>query len=280
MACSSPIYRIDLNKYRIPQKYYHKAVNGGVIFGLDEYDKFAKVLDPHHFQQLRCGSCIDCRLNYSHQWAVRCMLESEYHERCYFVTLTYEDSFLPKGNFVGYDGQIYESSLSLKDIQKFLKRLRKRFNKSFRYFYCGEYGELNHRPHYHLILFGTPDLDLQFLKSQRGINYYRSSVIESAWTDPKSGISLGHVVVTDFNYDTAAYVTRYMMKKKKGKSVKDLLNADLPDGYSPLVNCFAHQSRMPGLAKAYFDDHKDSIYQKDQILYQKEYQVYSSKPPR
>lgn len=127
LACTSPLYRIDLNRYKIPQKYYIRSINGGVIFGKDEYSRFSEVLDPSCFQVLRCGSCIDCRLNYSHQWAVRCMLESQYHEKNIFLTLTYANPFLPTGNFIDMaTGEVKSSSLRLSDIQNFFKRLRKR----------------------------------------------------------------------------------------------------------------------------------------------------------
>lgn len=282
MSCTSPIYRIDLKKYssQIPKSSYIKAVNDGVIFGRNEFDKFSRYLDPKFFQVLRCSSCIDCRLHYSHEWAVRCMLEAQYHEHNYFVTFTYDDIYLPKGNFIGFDGTVYDSSLRLTDFQKFLKRLRTKIDKPFRYFYCGEYGELTHRPHYHCLFFGLPELDLQFLKRSGGINYYRSSLLESAWSDPYTDIPLGFVTVCDFNYNTAAYTARYMMKKQKGKSVRDLKAAVLPDGFQALENCFAHQSRKPGLAYKFFEDNSSDIYRFDDLMYQKEYKVFHSKPPR
>ena len=36
-----------------------------------------------------CGQCIGCRLDYSREWANRCLLEATYHDSNYFVTLTY-----------------------------------------------------------------------------------------------------------------------------------------------------------------------------------------------
>jgi len=65
-----------------------------------------------------------------------------------FVTLTYSNQNLPK-----------DSQLSKRDLQLFVKRLRKRVSRKIRYFSCGEYGARTHRPHYHLIIWG---LDLSF----------------------------------------------------------------------------------------------------------------------
>lgn len=284
LACTSPIYRIDLTRYKIPQKYYVRSVNGGVIFGKDEFDKFSKVLNPSAFQVLRCGSCVDCRLNYAHQWAVRCMLESQYHEKNIFLTLTYSDPFLPVGNFIDYNGEVKNSSLRLSDVQNFLKRLRKnlseKYDKKIRVFYCGEYGEIGDRPHYHAIIFGfPPEAPLVFRRSSGGFTYYTSPDIEDAWSD-RHGVSMGFHEISDFSYDTAAYVARYMMKKQRGQSVVEASRRELPDGYELRSNCFAHQSRMPGLAYQYFQEHKDDIYKYDTLYYQKEFKLFKSKPPR
>lgn len=43
------------------------------------------------YQVIPCGKCVGCRMEYSRQWANRCMLELEYHDSAYFVTLTYDD---------------------------------------------------------------------------------------------------------------------------------------------------------------------------------------------
>ena len=38
--------------------------------------------------QVPCGQCIGCRIDRSRQWANRCMLELQYHDSAYFVTLS------------------------------------------------------------------------------------------------------------------------------------------------------------------------------------------------
>jgi hypothetical protein len=57
-------------------------------------------------------------------------------------------------------------TLNKRDIQLFLKKLRKKINyestkigkvpKTIKYFICGEYGEHTNRPHYHGIIFNIP----------------------------------------------------------------------------------------------------------------------------
>ena len=97
---------------------------------------------------LPCGQCIGCRLERSRQWATRLMKELRLHNHASFITLTYDDNNLPKTA----DGV---PTLCLRDMQLFLKSLRKHFQPvQLRYFQCGEYGEKTQRPHYHMILFG------------------------------------------------------------------------------------------------------------------------------
>ena len=53
---------------------------------------------PHSEFRVPCGRCIGCRLDYSIDWATRCVNESSlYSDNC-FITLTYSDSNLPGGN--------------------------------------------------------------------------------------------------------------------------------------------------------------------------------------
>ena len=104
---------------------------------------------PVHFYtrvDLPCGRCIGCRLERSRQWAMRIVAEQQCCEASSFVTLTYADAPV---------------SLSKRDCQLFLKRLRKRCG-SFRYYLAGEYGEESGRPHYHACIFGLDFLRIAF----------------------------------------------------------------------------------------------------------------------
>ena len=93
--------------------------------------------------ELPCGQCVGCRLEYSRQWAMRCMHEASLWPENSYLTLTYGDGHLP-----------VNGSLRKADFQKFMKRLRKKNpGKRIRYYQCGEYGEELKRPHYHALLF-------------------------------------------------------------------------------------------------------------------------------
>lgn len=148
--------------------------------------------------KVACGRCVGCRLEYSRQWAVRCTHEAQMHAYNSFITLTYDEQHLPNDN-----------SISKRELQTFFKRLRKLSNEKLRYFACGEYGERNNRPHYHAIIFGYgfPDRTLWSLRD--GVALYRSSMLERAW---KKGFS----TVGEATFESAAYVARYVLKKRKG----------------------------------------------------------------
>ncbi len=73
------------------------------------------------------------------------------------MTLTYDDEHLPINDYVDSDGVIHgKPTLRKRDVQLFLKRLRKnyKYDNHIKYFCCGEYGGKTFRPHYHLIIFG------------------------------------------------------------------------------------------------------------------------------
>ena len=44
---------------------------------------------------LPCGQCVNCRLNRSQEWAIRCVHEASLHSQNSFITLTYNNDNLP-----------------------------------------------------------------------------------------------------------------------------------------------------------------------------------------
>lgn len=155
-----------------------------------------------------CGQCYGCRLEYSRQWAIRCMHEAQMHENNAFITLTYNDEHLPENK-----------SIDKEVIKKFFKRLRKKLGIKIRYFACGEYGEKSGRPHYHALIFGYDFPDkMVWQRTASGQIIYRSEILESVWTDPVTKKSLGYTSVGEVTFESAAYVARYVMKKRKGNT--------------------------------------------------------------
>lgn len=152
---------------------------------------------------LPCGKCIGCKLERSRVWAVRCLHERKMHKQSCFVTLTYDNEHLP-----------HDGSLSLRDLQLFMKRVRAFFYRRdgvlIKHYGCGEYGDLNKRPHYHVLLFGCDFPDKRkYSESSRGDVIYSSALLDSLW-------GLGSTKVGAVSFETAAYVARYCMKKVDG----------------------------------------------------------------
>ena len=190
-----------------------------------------------------CGNCIGCRLDYSRTWADRMLLEASYYKNNIFLTLTYNDDNLPPKKA---GSPIH--SLVKRDMQLFMKRLRKEFpDQKIRFFCAGEYGSVSMRPHYHLILFNCSLPDLKLLRENHlGQPYFVSDTISKLWNK-------GFHIIANVNWETCAYVARYVVKKQKGvgSSVYDKYNFE-PE--------FSTMSRKPGIARDFYEDHKEEMY--------------------
>jgi len=90
--------------------------------------------------EVACRKCWQCKRNRVNDLVGRCIAESKYASKTYAVTLTYAD-----------DAGVNAVTLVYKDVQDFLKRLRKRYD--VRYIVAGEYGTVKGRAHWHIILF-------------------------------------------------------------------------------------------------------------------------------
>jgi hypothetical protein len=229
MPCYSPL-----------QGYRAKFVN-------EKTGKRPIVFNPNHgFSDLPvtvpCGRCVGCRLEYSRQWAIRCVHEAQMHEHNAFITLTYAPEHMPS-----------DYSIHKEELQKFFKRLRKHLDCDIRYFACGEYGEKSNRPHYHAIVFGT-DFPDKFLHSESNGNYlWRSPTLEKAWKK-------GHSLIGDVTFESAAYVARYVMKKRKGDEEEIAEHYKLLDPETGEIHQlepeFCLMSRRPGIGKTWLEKFK------------------------
>lgn len=249
----------------------------GVILGRDVVTgkKIVKVLSRHDESYqgyetfpVPCGNCMACRLEYSRQWANRCMMEAMYHDSCCFITLTYDDLHIPRRRYRVSGSQRFSVaySLSQADLQKFFKRLRKRFPAAcIRYFGCGEYGPTTLRPHYHVILFGIDFPDrVEVRKSKSGQKMYTSEILTRLWSAPPrlleeydspdkifhESTPIGMATVQDCTWETCAYTARYVTKKLKGPYADFYKERNI----DPPFTCM---SRRPGIGRQYYEDHPD-----------------------
>lgn len=282
IPCYHPLkgFQIGVNpsgkpKYKIVSYEVHHIEDDGKGHFIPVSDSF---LSPYRkraildYVTIPCGQCVGCRLEYSRQWANRCLLELEYHDSAYFVTLTYDDLHVPRSYYGDPESGEALPSLTLckRDFQLFMKRLRKAFpDDNIRFFACGEYGSETFRPHYHAIIFGLHLDDLEvYKKSPDGFVYYNSPSLQRCWsvietklsndgTSYKEAVPLGYAVVANVSWETCAYTARYVMKKLKGPEAEfyDRFNIEPP---------WTLMSRKPGIARQWYDEHPD-CYEFDSI---------------
>lgn len=221
---------------------------------------------------IKCGKCEGCRIDKSREWANRLLLEKEYYsdDQCWFVTLTYDEEHVPRSMYGSLETGEATPVLTLdkRDLQLFMKRLRKNSKSQIRFFGCGEYGPQTMRPHYHVILFGLQLGDLvPYGRGEAGFMYYQSNWLTSQWSvrdaatrygsvtplsaDPGYFCTpLGRVLVAPATWQTFAYVARYTTKKLYGDEAEyyERFNIQPP---------FLQMSNRPGIAARWFADHPD-----------------------
>lgn len=220
------------------------------VSGLD-----VRSTDITNYVDIPCRKCIGCRLDYSRQWADRLMIELQRHESAWFVTLTYDDKHLPHAiNSSSGELEPY-GTLSKRDCQLFMKRLRKDHAKLYpdlhlMYYLAGEYGDTTARPHYHAIIFDLQLNDLVIWTKRQGFTYFTSKWLKDRWQN-------GNAIVAKVTWETCAYTARYIVKnsleslRKSGILKMDFnrsflwflqnllfLRSTFYNMYIPLIKCF------------------------------------------
>ena len=237
----------------------YRTGDGGVKFlAAAKNERFSKVIAKAGRMLLPCGQCVGCRLEKSRQWAIRCMHESQMHENNMFITLTYDDKSLPPGN-----------TLFKPDFQKFNKRLRehawRQYGVRYRFYMCGEYGELLHRPHYHACIFGLDVPDRKFFSYRDGVHLYTSEWLDKIW-------GKGFTTVGDVTFESAAYCARYIMKKVTGAKAEEHYGIRTPE--------YTDMSRNGGIGKKFFEKHQQDFFPKDNFYVKRGDKFVDCRPPK
>lgn len=164
--------------------------------------------------EVPCGQCMSCRVNRQSDLLFFGSREIQTQYKKGFansmVTLTYNDLHLP----------LTESgipTLRKKDVQNFLKRLRKYIsnhykefnlpeNHKFKYMYCGEYGGQTNRPHYHIIFFGLGKSQLKSILPK----VWKSGLFN--FSENKEKIVMGRPEIDVLDVKGLRYVTKYITK--------------------------------------------------------------------
>lgn len=173
-------------------------IRNGVFVGALPKGFFSNPTNPLETDiPVPCGKCVECLSQKASEWSYRVMREFDFYGRVGCVlSLTYDNVHVP-----------LDGSVNRRDLQLFLKRLRKYIEPvKIRYFGCGEYGTLNCRPHYHLVVIGWRPDDLVFVKrSKKNTILYRSKTVEKLW-------SQGICAVADVTADSVRYSAKYLQK--------------------------------------------------------------------
>lgn len=162
--------------------------------------------------EVPCNHCINCGLVKQSQveFLAKKELLDNYRsgKSASFVTLTYDDSHLPINEY----GVV---TLYRKDLQNFIKNMRRQIdyhkaNLSFKYLYCGEYGDGSHsssksgistnRPHYHIVFIGL---------SPEQVKYYTKKLWKFGLCD-----------IGPLSNGGIKYLCKYMTKARPTKEVK------------------------------------------------------------
>lgn len=195
---------------------------------------------------LPCGQCIGCRLERSRQWAVRCYHEASLYDNNCFITLTYDDEHLPD-----------DRSLDVRHFQKFMKRLRKKYGANIRFYHCGEYGERFGRPHYHACIFNHDFEDKVLWRKINDVPLFLSASLQQLWP-------LGHSSVGTVTFQSAAYVARYIMKKRLGRGSEE----HYMDPETGVIRKpeYTTMSRKPGIGQPWLEKFKTDVYPDDFVI--------------
>lgn len=266
MSCTNPLKAFTIGYNAQTNKRKLKIASRNCTYLLRDGHSWLKCYDPvpdslsddenhiYSYDLIPCGTCLSCRLTKSRDWTVRCLLESQYHEQSWFVTVTYDDDHLPF-NVDCLSGELTgKSTLCKADFQKFIKRIRKnyRYDNHISYLCAGEYGDLSLRPHGHFLLFGLKLDDLEFYKNTSlGYPLYTSEFLNKCWP-------FGFVIVAPVTYESCAYVARYTMKKA-GDNKEDFYDDYL------IEKEFLLCSLKPAIGYSYYCDHAMEIYKYDAI---------------
>lgn len=160
-----------------------------------------------------CGACPECLSSRTRKVVLACAMESSTSLHSCMVTLTYDNYKRDaSGKIIGELPPDTALKCEKRDIQLFMKRLRKKYSgTSIKYYCTAEYGSRTGRAHYHALLFGVDFSEdaVFYKKSKRGNFIYTSRTLTKLWnhgicTVDKIGISPS----------TASYCSKYTSKSQ------------------------------------------------------------------
>lgn len=213
--------------------------------------------------QLPCSKCIECRLEYARQWAVRCVHEAKMHPENSFITLTYSDEHLKSPKLDYRHFQLFAKKLRKKIFADFVgdfgpinwglldKTQKKEHYEKIKIgiFVTGEYGDKTKRPHWHALIFNWRPKDAVPLRTTpRGDQVYKSKTLDALW-------AYGITELGSVTFESAGYCARYAAKKL-------IHGNDDTHDYHPISKKSSHQA----IGKRFLEKHWPDIFNHGHVI--------------
>lgn len=171
--------------------------------------------------QVPCKNCIPCRKRRAAEIKRFCELQQQEYYRhgqsCSFNCLTYTEASLPltpsgiptirKSDFINFMKR-FRKNLALSVRNSKTGEKHKFSLLPFKYLACAEYGDEDHRPHYHFILFGISD------------TVARPFILKSWMTKKSPKVPLGKADVRPLLAGGISYVCDYVITSLNGELAK------------------------------------------------------------
>lgn len=200
--CKNPISLYG--DFIIKTRQYNEVVDKEKEYAFFGNSRYISKFNDIQRVYVPCGKCFTCLSKRGKSWTLRLTTEyMKWNNNC-VLTLTYDNEHLPDNGLLHY-----------RDVQLFLKKLRKRLgsNHKIRYACVAEYGHSENstiRPHYHIIIFNWFPEDVNILKpykiTKKKSKLYKSQICNELW-------SKGFVDVGLVDHRTSRYVCGYCVKK-------------------------------------------------------------------
>lgn len=196
---------------------------------------------------LPCGKCVECKKRRVSEWVFRLEQEDLSSTSSLFVTLTFDNKYVPMSP-KGYMTLPYKEDRVINKgknkgktkkvpseyhMESFIKRLRYYQNGSkkskIKYYGVGEYGSKTNRPHWHLIIFNVNDKE----------------DIHKAW--PYGTVHVGNV-----SGDSIAYTCKYIDKPSR---IPVHINDDRVPEYSRMSQGLGDRFLTPAMIRYFKADY-------------------------
>lgn len=227
-------------------------------------------LDGQDVVLVPCRVCLGCKASEARDWSIRCYHEAQFHTRLWRDPVTRTDTVIPNSVMLTltYDDEHLPEDRTLRhsDVQKFFKDVRnRRGSGSVRYFMCGEYGGVTHRPHYHILLFGEDFSDRYQEVTSDGQRLSQSYELDEIWFR-------GRATIDDLNFQTARYVAGYVNKPAHtqgnftGPLAESLVVATGEVRVEAIAPEYRTMSKRPGLGLAWIERNYERVYPADHVV--------------